>query len=230
MLDLGFNTIKESWKNELSNEIVKDYFNNLVSALEDEYSKGIIYPKPEDVFSAFRVTDLNEVKVVILGQDPYHGENQAHGMAFSVQPGIKTPPSLKNIYKELNEELNLSIPNNGYLMKWAEQGVFLLNTVLTVRAKEAASHKGLGWEKFTDEVIRILGKQNRPMVFMLWGNPAQKKKKLLGDNPKHLILEAAHPSPLSAYRGFFGCNHLKTANEFLKKNNYAPIDWQIDDI
>lgn len=230
MIDFGFDTIKESWKNELSNEVVKDYFNNLVSVLEKEYSEHTIYPSQENVFSAFRVTDLSDVKVVILGQDPYHGENQAHGMAFSVQPGVKTPPSLLNMYKELNSELNLRIPNNGYLMKWAEQGVFLLNTVLTVRADEANSHKGLGWEEFTDEVIRILGREDRPIVFMLWGKPAQKKKKLLGDNSKHLILEAAHPSPLSAYRGFFGCNCFIEANEFLKKNNLETIDWQIDDI
>ena len=164
-----------------------------------------------------------------MGQDPYHDVGQAHGLAFSVNPGVKIPPSLANIYKELQDELGTYIPDNGFLEKWAKQGVLLLNTVLTVRAHEANSHKGKGWEKFTDAVISEVNKLDTPVVYMLWGKPAQSKKKLL-DNPKHLVLETVHPSPLSVYRGFWGCGHFAKCNEFLEANGMAPIDWQIENI
>ena len=167
---------------------------------------------------------------MILGQDPYHNYNQAHGLCFSVRPEVEIPPSLVNIYKELQDDLGCYIPNNGYLVKWAEQGVLLLNTVLTVRAHQANSHQNIGWEEFTDAVIRIVDKQEQPIVFLLWGRPAQMKKKLLTPNPNHLILEAPHPSPLSAYRGFFGCKHFSQTNAFLEAHGAAPIDWQIENI
>ena len=166
---------------------------------------------------------------MILGQDPYHNNGQAHGLSFSVKPGVDIPPSLVNIYKELQDDLGCRIPNNGYLVKWAKQGVLMLNTVLTVRAHQANSHRGIGWEQFTDAVIRAVDAQDRPIVFLLWGRPAQMKKSML-HNPKHLILEAPHPSPLSAYRGFFGCKHFSQTNAFLEKNGLAPIDWQIEDV
>ena len=166
---------------------------------------------------------------MILGQDPYHGDGQAEGLSFSVKPGVDIPPSLVNIYKELQDDLGCRIPNNGYLVKWAKQGVLMLNTVLTVRAHQANSHRGIGWEQFTDAVIRAVDAQDRPIVFLLWGRPAQMKKSML-HNPKHLILEAPHPSPLSAYRGFFGCKHFSQTNAFLEKNGLAPIDWQIEDV
>ena len=169
------------------------------------------------------------MKVVIIGQDPYHNDGQAHGLCFSVKVGIEPPPSLVNIYKELQDDLGCKIPNNGYLVKWAEQGVLMLNTVLTVRAHQAASHQGKGWEEFTDAAIRALNKQDRPIVFILWGKPAQMKKKML-NNPKHLILEAPHPSPLSSYRGFFGSKPFSKTNDFLVKNGILPIDWQIEDV
>ena len=191
--------------------------------------EGIIYPPSEDLFSAFEATPLEKVKVVILGQDPYHEPGQAHGMCFSVRPGVEIPPSLQNIYQELHDDLGCDIPDNGYLMKWAGQGVFLLNTVLTVRAHQAGSHRGIGWEEFTDAAIRALNAEDRPIVFLLWGRPAQQKMPLL-DNPKHLILTAPHPSPLSAYRGFFGCRHFSRANAFLAANGLEPIDWQIEDL
>ena len=167
------------------------------------------------------------MKVVILGQDPYHNDGQAHGLCFSVKKDVDIPPSLVNIYQELHDDLGCSIPDNGYLEKWARQGVLLLNTVLTVRAHQANSHRGIGWEQFTDAAIRILNEQDRPIVFLLWGRPAQMKKAML-NNPKHLILEAPHPSPLSAYRGVFGCRHFSRTNEFLKENGLAPVDWQIE--
>ncbi|MBP3610116.1 MAG: uracil-DNA glycosylase, partial [Lachnospiraceae bacterium] len=179
--------------------------------------------------NAFHFTPLSEVKVVILGQDPYHNIGQAHGLCFSVKPEVEIPPSLVNIYKELQEDLGCRIPNNGYLVKWAEQGVLLLNTVLTVRAHQANSHQGRGWEQFTDAVIRAVNEKEEPVVFLLWGRPAQMKKNML-TNPKHLILEAPHPSPLSAYRGFFGCRHFSRTNEFLQANGLEPVDWQIEDI
>lgn len=217
------------WGKALSGEFKKPYYGKLYKTVVEEYSKNVIYPASEDVFNAFDFTPLDQVKVVILGQDPYHGEGQAHGLCFSVKPSVDTPPSLVNIYKELNEELGCYIPDNGYLEKWARQGVLLLNTVLTVRAHQANSHRGIGWEEFTDAAIRVLNEQDRPMVFLLWGRPAQMKKSLL-NNPKHLILEAPHPSPLSAYRGFFGCGHFMRTNQFLQENGLTPIDWQIENL
>lgn len=217
------------WEKALSGEFRKPYYGQLYKTVVKEYSERVIYPASQDIFSAFDFTPLDQVKVVILGQDPYHGEGQAHGLCFSVKHGIDAPPSLVNIYKELQDDLGCYIPNNGYLEKWARQGVMLLNTVLTVRAHQANSHKGIGWETFTDAAISVLNQQDRPMVFLLWGRPAQMKKSLL-DNPKHLILEAPHPSPLSAYRGFFGCKHFSTANTFLEKHGLSPIDWQIENL
>lgn len=218
-----------AWQQALAGEFRKPYYGKLYKTILKEYSSRVIFPASEDVFNAFDFTPLEQVKVVILGQDPYHGDGQAHGLCFSVKPQVEIPPSLVNIYKELNDDLGCYIPNNGYLEKWARQGVMLLNTVLTVRAHQANSHRGIGWEEFTDAAIRVLDEQDRPMVYLLWGRPAQMKKSLLR-NPKHLILEAPHPSPLSAYRGFFGCRHFSQANEFLKKNGLEPIDWQIENL
>ncbi len=221
--------IDNDWLPAIDNEFRKPYYKELYSFVKDEYSKCIVYPPSEDIFNAFHLTPLSKVKVLILGQDPYHEPNQAHGLCFSVKPGTQIPPSLVNIYKELNSDLGLKIPNNGYLTKWAEQGVLLLNTVLTVRAHEANSHQGKGWEVFTDAIINAVNAQDRPIVYMLWGSPAQRKIPML-TNPKHLVLKAPHPSPLSAYRGFFGCKHFSQCNEFLVKNGMEPIDWQIEDI
>lgn len=221
--------IDNDWLPAIDNEFRKPYYKELYSFVKDEYSKCIVYPPSEDIFNAFHLTPLSKVKVLILGQDPYHEPNQAHGLCFSVKPGTQIPPSLVNIYKELNSDLGLKIPNNGYLTKWAEQGVLLLNTVLTVRAHEANSHQGKGWEVFTDAIINAINAQDRPIVYMLWGSPAQRKIPML-TNPKHLVLKAPHPSPLSAYRGFFGCKHFSQCNEFLVKNGMEPIDWQIEDI
>lgn len=221
--------IQNDWLKPLSPEFKKPYYAQLYKKVREEYSTRQIFPPADEIFTAFELTPLSAVKVVIIGQDPYHGEGQAHGLCFSVKPQVETPPSLVNIYKELNEELGCYIPNNGYLTKWAEQGVLLLNTVLTVRAHQANSHRGIGWEEFTDAAIRILNAQDRPIVYFLWGRPAQMKKSML-DNPLHLILEAPHPSPLSAYRGFFGCGHFRKANEFLQENGLEPIDWQIENI
>lgn len=221
--------IQNDWLTPLSPEFKKPYYAGLYKKIREEYSKQQIFPPADEIFTAFELTPLSEVKVVIIGQDPYHGEGQAHGLCFSVKPDIETPPSLVNIYKELNTDLGCYIPNNGYLTKWAKQGVLLLNTVLTVRAHQANSHRGIGWEEFTDAAIRILNEQDRPIVYLLWGKPAQAKKNML-NNPKHLILEASHPSPLSAYRGFFGCQHFSKTNEFLKENGLEPIDWQIENL
>ncbi len=221
--------IDNDWLAPLTPEFKKPYYRKLFETVKQEYHNHTIYPPADDIFNAFHLTPLSNVKVVILGQDPYHGENQAMGLCFSVQPDVEIPPSLQNIYKELQDDLGCYIPDNGYLGKWAEQGVLLLNTVLTVRAHQANSHRGIGWEEFTDAVINILDKQDRPMVFLLWGRPAQSKKVML-HNPKHLILEAPHPSPLSAYRGFFGCRHFSAANAFLEANGLDPIDWQIENV
>ncbi|MCR5254292.1 MAG: uracil-DNA glycosylase [Acetatifactor sp.] len=221
--------IENDWLAPLSVEFKKDYYKELFKFVKKEYSEYTIFPRSEDIFNAFHYTPLKDVKVVILGQDPYHDFGQAHGLCFSVLPGVDTPPSLVNIYKELQDDLGCRIPNNGCLEKWARQGVLLLNTVLTVRAHQANSHRGKGWEEFTDAVIRILDREDRPIVFILWGKPAQTKKGML-KNPKHLILEAPHPSPLSAYRGFFGSKPFSKTNEFLEKNGLSPIDWQIEDI
>ena len=221
--------ISNDWLEPLNEEFKKPYYKKLYNTVKQEYSKAVVYPNSDDIFNAFLLTPLERVKVVILGQDPYHEPGQAHGLCFSVKPGVDIPPSLVNIYKELETDLNCKIPNNGYLNKWAEQGVFLLNTVLTVRCHAANSHKGIGWEEFTDAVIEVLNKQDRPIVYMLWGKPAQTKAAML-NNSKHLVLCAPHPSPLSAYRGFFGCKHFSIANDFLSKNGIEPIDWQIPDI
>lgn len=222
--------VSGDWLPALNEEFHKEYYKNLFEFVKREYSTHVVYPPADDIFNALHLTPLKDVKVLILGQDPYHEPGQAHGLSFSVLPGkADTPPSLQNIYKELNDDLGCFVPNNGYLKKWADQGVLLLNTVLTVRAHQANSHKGKGWENFTDAIIRAVNEQDRPIVYMLWGKPAQMKKSML-NNPKHLILEAPHPSPLSAYRGFFGCKHFSQCNEFLKKNGIAPIDWQIENI
>ena len=197
--------------------------------MRQEYNTTQIFPPADDIFNAFHLTPLNQVKVVIIGQDPYHEPGQAHGLCFSVKPGVDIPPSLVNIYKELQDDCGCYIPNNGYLVKWAEQGVLLLNTVLTVRAHRANSHQGQGWEEFTNAAIRALNTQDRPIVFILWGKPAQTKKSML-NNPHHLILEAPHPSPLSAYRGFFGSRPFSRTNDFLKSKGVEPIDWQIENI
>ena len=221
--------ITNDWQQPLEVEFKKPYYKDLYKKVLEEYRSRQIFPNPDDIFNAFHLTPLKDVKVVILGQDPYHNDGQAHGLCFSVKPDVEVPPSLVNIYKELQDDLGCRIPNNGYLVKWAKQGVLMLNTVLTVRAHQANSHRGIGWEQFTDAVIRAVDAQDRPIVFLLWGRPAQMKKSML-HNPKHLILEAPHPSPLSAYRGFFGCKHFSQTNAFLEKNGLAPIDWQIDDV
>lgn len=221
--------IENDWLEPLSAEFKKPYYKELYTRIKTEYETRTIYPPAEDLFSAYAKTPLSKVKVVIIGQDPYHEPGQAHGMCFSVKPGVETPPSLVNIYKELQDDLGLYIPNNGYLEKWAEQGVLLLNTVLTVRAHAANSHKGIGWEKFTDASIKAVNELDHPVVYLLWGSNARAKKEFL-NNPKHLVLEAPHPSPLSAYRGFFGCKHFSKCNEFLVKNGQSPIDWQIENI
>jgi len=221
--------IDNDWLECVEAETRKPYYKELYTFVKKEYDSRIVYPPSDDIFNAFHLTPLNDVKVLILGQDPYHEPNQAHGLSFSVKPEVKIPPSLVNIYKELQDDLGLKIPNNGYLTKWASQGVLLLNTVLTVRAHEANSHKGKGWEQFTDAIISAVNEQDRPLVYMLWGSPAQSKIPML-TNPKHLILKAPHPSPLSAYRGFFGCKHFSQCNEFLIKNGQEPIDWQIEDV
>lgn len=222
--------VSGDWLPALSGEFHKEYYKKLFEFIKKEYSTHVVYPPSDDIFNALHLTPLSDVKVVILGQDPYHEPGQAHGLSFSVLPGkADTPPSLQNIYKELSDDLGCYIPNNGYLKKWADQGILLLNTVLTVRAHQANSHKGMGWENFTDAIIRAVDQQDRPIVFMLWGRPAQMKKSML-TNKKHLILEAPHPSPLSAYRGFFGCKHFSQCNEFLKNNGIEPIDWQIENI
>ncbi len=221
--------ISGSWEKALKGEFSKEYYKKLFIKVREEYQTRTIYPPADDIFNAFHFTPLEEVKVVILGQDPYHEPGQAHGLCFSVKPNVQIPPSLINIYKELEDDLGCYIPNNGYLEKWARQGVLMLNTVLTVRAHQANSHKDIGWEQFTDAAIRVLAEQDRPMVFVLWGKPAQRKKEMI-HNSKHLVLESAHPSPLSAYRGFFGSRPFSRINEYLKENGLTPIDWQIENI
>lgn len=221
--------IDNDWLPALAPEFRKPYYKKLYEFIKEEYNTKQIFPPAEDIFNAFHLTPLSKVKVVILGQDPYHDVGQAHGLCFSVRPGIDTPRSLVNIYKELHDDLGCKIPNNGYLEKWAKQGVLLLNTVLTVQAHQAFSHRGKGWEEFTNAAIQVLNEQDRPIVFILWGRPAQEKKAFL-NNPKHLILESPHPSPLSASRGFFGSRPFSKTNLFLEENGIAPIDWQIEDI
>lgn len=221
--------IVNDWLEPLTPEFKKPYYAQLYKTVLSEYRTRQIFPAADDIFNAFSFTPLSKVKVVIIGQDPYHNDGQAHGLCFSVKPDVEIPPSLVNIYKELEDDLGCTIPNHGYLKKWADQGVLLLNTVLTVRAHQANSHRGIGWETFTDAVIRIVNELERPVVFILWGKPAQSKKVML-DQKKHLILEAPHPSPLSAYRGFFGSKPFSQTNAFLTKNGYDAIDWQIENI
>lgn len=221
--------LNNDWDAKLKEEFEKPYYQALRQFLIQEYNNYTVYPPKEDLFNALRVTSFADTKVVILGQDPYHGPNQAHGMAFSVNPGIQTPPSLQNIYKELQESLGCFIPDNGYLMHWAQQGILLLNTVLTVRAGTPQSHQNQGWEQLTDRIIQLLNEKDETVIFLLWGTPAKKKQSLI-TNPKHVVLTAVHPSPLSAYRGFFGCGHFKKVNELLESQGRAPIDWQIPNL
>nr|WP_076779088.1 uracil-DNA glycosylase [Lachnoclostridium phocaeense] len=219
--------ISNDWLEALRGEFKKPYYRQLFETVKKEYATHLVFPPSDDIFNAFHLTPLKDVKVVILGQDPYHNVGQAHGLCFSVQKGVAIPPSLVNIYQELYDDLGCSIPDHGYLVKWARQGVLMLNTVLTVRAHQANSHRGIGWEEFTDAAIKVLDEQDRPIVFILWGTPAQRKKTML-HNPRHLVLEAPHPSPLSAYRGFFGSRPFSKTNAFLEENGVEPIDWQIE--
>ena len=222
--------IQNDWLDAIREEFKKPYYARLYKFIRQEYTTHIVYPPADEIFNAFHLTPLSQVKVVILGQDPYHNVNQAHGLSFSVKPEVRTlPPSLVNIYQELHEDLGCFIPNHGCLEKWARQGVLLLNTVLTVRAHQANSHQGQGWEQFTDAVIEAVNAQDRPIVFILWGRPAQAKERML-TNPNHLILKAPHPSPLSAFRGFFGSRPFSQTYNFLKSHGVQPIDWQIDNI
>lgn len=218
-----------NWKEFFAIEEQKDYYINLMKLVDKEYEENVVFPAKENIFKAFEYTPLSDVKVVILGQDPYHNKGQSHGLCFSVGHDVKIPPSLRNIFKELNEDIGCYIPNNGYLEKWAKEGILLLNTILTVREKEPGSHKKMGWENFTNNVIKVLNMQNQPIVFILWGNPAREKKKLL-NNKNHLILESTHPSPLAAYQGFFGTKPFSKTNEFLQKHKQKIIDWQIENI
>lgn len=218
--------ITNDWLTVLGPEFKKPYYKSLYEKVNEEYRTRTVYPPGPELFKAFDLTPLSEVKVVILGQDPYHEPGQAEGLCFSVKQGIEQPPSLVNIYRELHNELGCYIPKSGSLVPWAKQGVLLLNTLLTVRAHQAFSHKGIGWEQFTDAAIRAVNQVDRPVVFMLWGRPAGEKAALL-DNPKHLVLKCAHPSPLSASRGFFGCGHFVTCNRFLEEHGVTPINWQI---
>ena len=222
-------TPKNDWQEILKDEFNKPYYLNLISFLDKEYMSKTIYPPKKDIYKALNLTSFKDTKVVILGQDPYHEENEAQGLAFSVNENVKIPPSLKNIYKELNNDLNCYIPNNGNLTKWAKQGVLLINDILTVEKHKALSHKDIGWQIFTNKIIQKLNDKNSPIVFILWGNEAIKKEKYL-NNPKHLIIKSAHPSPLSANRGFFNSKPFSKTNDFLIKNNLKPIDWQIDNI
>ena len=219
--------IGNDWDELLKEEFSKEYYLNLRKFLANEYKTHTVYPDMYDIFNAFKLTSYADTKVVIFGQDPYHEPDQAHGLAFSVKKGVKIPPSLLNMYKERHHELGCYIPNNGYLEKWARQGVMLLNNSLTVRQSSANSHRNIGWEEFTNAVARLYNDRKKPIIFMLWGNNAKEKMKII-TNPHHIIMTAAHPSPLSASRGFFGCEHFKTANKILERNGDMPIDWQIE--
>lgn len=220
---------KNDWGEKLGDEFQKEYYLRLRGFLIKEYKTKTIYPDKYDIFNALHYTAYKDVKVVILGQDPYHGPNQAHGLSFSVKPGVQPPPSLINIYKELKDDLNCYIPNNGYLKKWSDQGVLLLNTALTVVAGQANSHRFIGWEKFTDRVITLLNERKDPIVFILWGKNAQSKMNLI-TNTNHYIIKSVHPSPLSASRGFFGSKPFSKTNNFLESIGKSPIDWQIENI
>lgn len=219
--------IDNDWKEIIEAERQQEYFRKLEGTVDAEYEQHTVYPVREDIFNAFKLTPLSQVKAVILGQDPYCRPGQAHGLSFSVRPGIAKPKSLNNIFNELQSDLGILVPESGCLDGWAKQGVLLLNTILTVRDGERNSHAGIGWEIFTDHIITILDSQDRPIVFLLWGNPAKEKTAMI-TNPQHLVLEASHPSPLSARRGFFGCRHFSKANEFLQNNNIAPINWDLN--
>lgn len=221
--------LKNDWHDLLNEEFNKDYYLKLRSTLINEYKTNTIYPDKYDIFNALHYTSYTDVKVVILGQDPYHGPNQAHGLAFSVKPGVPAPPSLINIFKELNHDLGCYIPNNGHLKKWADQGVMLLNTSLTVRSGQADSHKSIGWEYFTDKVISLLNARKDPIAFILWGKNAQSKLNIIKDS-RHFIVKSVHPSPLSAHRGFFGSRPFSKVNHFLSEIGKEPIDWQIENI
>lgn len=221
--------IGNDWDELLKDEFEKDYYKKLKIFLNEEYKSHIIHPDANDIFNALKWTSYKDTKAVILGQDPYHETGQAHGLAFSVKKGVKIPPSLVNIYKELKEELGCYIPDNGYLEKWAKQGVMLLNNSLTVRDGAANSHRKKGWEIFTNRVVELLNQRKDPVIFMLWGNNAKEKMEII-TNEQHVILTAAHPSPLSASRGFFGCGHFEMANKILVREGKAPIDWQIENI
>lgn len=219
--------LDKSWMQKLRAEMNKEYFQQLCHFIDHEIDQGkTIYPPVDEIFSAFNHTPFDKVKVVIIGQDPYHGPGQAHGLSFSVKPRVKIPPSLRNIYKELHEDLGIVIPKNGDLISWADQGVLMLNTVLTVEQGKAGSHHKKGWEKFTDKVIEVLNDEKENLVFLLWGSPAQKKG-IKVDEQKHLVLKSVHPSPLSAYRGFFGSKHFSKTNEYLARNKLEPINWEI---
>lgn len=218
--------IGNNWDLALEKEFESEYFKQIMEFVDDEYSKKTIYPPYDDIFNAFKLTDIEDVKVVILGQDPYHEEGQAHGLAFSTPEGRPIPRSLMNIFKEINAEYDYPIPESGCLEAWAKQGVFLLNTVLTVEDGNANSHSKCGWQTFTDNVINLLNERTQPIVFLLWGKQAEKKKEFL-TNPNHLVLVTSHPSPFSARRGFLGSNHFKLANEYLKENNKKEIDWRL---
>ena len=218
--------IGNEWDELLKEEFASEYYQKLRTALKREYAEFTVYPPQEEIFNALRYTSYSDVKAVLLGQDPYHGPGQAQGLCFSVRPGVDYPPSLKNIFQELETDMGVPAPPNGSLVPWAKRGVLLLNTTLTVRQAQANSHKDLGWTIFTDAVIRKLNAREKPMVFLLWGGNARAKKALI-TNKNHLILEAPHPSPLSAYHGFFGCRHFSRCNEFLMQNGIAPIDWDL---
>ncbi len=217
------------WADCLTSELQQPYYRKLRQFLINEYRTQRIYPGMYDIFNALHYTSYEDTKVVILGQDPYHGPGQAHGLSFSVQPGVPAPPSLQNIFKELHDDLGCRIPNNGCLKPWADQGVLLLNTVLTVREHQANSHRGQGWEIFTDKIISLLNAREKPMVFILWGTPARRKKAMI-TNPAHYVIESPHPSPLSASRGFFGSRPFSRTNDFLQSTGQTPIDWQIPNI
>lgn len=220
--------IGNDWDQLLKDEFEKDYYQQLRRFLAYEYKHYKIHPDMYDIFNALKYTSYQDVRVVLLGQDPYHGPNQAHGLCFSVKKGVMPPPSLKNIFKELQDDVGCTIPSHGELVKWAKEGVLMLNTVLTVREGHANSHANKGWEILTDRIISLLNDRSEPIVFLLWGRNAQNKSVMI-TNPHHLILKCAHPSPLSAYNGFFGCRHFSKTNQFLKQHGYAPIDWQIDE-
>lgn len=220
---------RNDWEGLLAEELQQEYYLKLRQFLISEYRTKLIFPDMYSIFNALHYTGYAATKVVILGQDPYHGEGQAHGLSFSVQPGVQPPPSLVNIFKELNSDLGCRIPNNGCLIPWAQQGVLLLNTVLTVRAHAANSHKGMGWERFTDRIISLLNEREKPLAFILWGGPARRKRPMI-TNPRHLVVESAHPSPLSAYGGFFGSRPFSKVNDFLRATGQEPIDWQLPDI